>query len=166
MDKKLHHLVSLLGKEFKKRKLTLVTAESCTGGALSYYISLNPESSAILERGFVSYSIHSKEKLLKVSPYILQVKGVVSKEAAMGMAKGALENSVAQVAIATTGVVGADKSKRAGKNEAGIVWISCTSITGKTLVQKNLVQGNREVFCHKIIFLSLKMLLKYVKKFP
>ena len=70
MEKKIKKLINSAGEEFKKRKLTLVTAESCTGGGLAYYISLNSNASALLERGYICYSIHSKEKLLKVPPAI------------------------------------------------------------------------------------------------
>lgn len=157
--------VSLLGKQFKERKLTLVTAESCTGGMLAYCVSINSDASAILERGYVTYSNHAKLDLLDVTPFILQTKGAVSEEVAIQMAKGALKNSAGQVAIAITGIAGPDRIGKGHGQEKGVVWISCcSSIDPAIVVKKKLIGGERDQFCDVIVLESLKILLSYIKR--
>jgi nicotinamide-nucleotide amidase len=87
-------------------KLTLVTAESCTGGLIAAALTALPGSSGILERGYVTYSNAAKETDLGVSPAILKDKGAVSAETARAMAQGALQRSRADLAISVTGIAG------------------------------------------------------------
>lgn len=84
----------------------MATAESCTGGMISAAITDAPGSSAIFERGFVTYSNAAKTEMLGVSPETLATHGAVSEEVAREMAAGALARSEAQLAIAVTGIAG------------------------------------------------------------
>lgn len=81
-------------------------AESCTGGLLSCAISEIPGSSKVLDRGFVTYSNEAKHELLGVPVDIIDTFGAVSLAVAWAMAKGALERSNADVAVAVTGIAG------------------------------------------------------------
>ncbi len=101
-------LVDQIFEKMKKKKWTLVTAESCTGGMIATAITDKAGSSAIFERGFVTYSNQSKMDCLGVSEETLQKYGAVSKQTAEEMAQGALENSKAKVSIAVTGIAGPD----------------------------------------------------------
>ena len=88
------------------RKLTLATAESCTGGLVAGLITEIAGSSAVLERGFVTYSNEAKVGMLGVAPETLEAVGAVSAETAREMAAGALEHSRADIAVSITGVAG------------------------------------------------------------
>ena len=84
----------------------MVTAESCTGGMISAAITDEPGSSAIFDRGFVTYSNAAKTAMLGVAPATQTAHGAVSEEVAREMAEGALTRSEAQLAIAVTGIAG------------------------------------------------------------
>jgi len=86
----------------------LVLAESCTGGLVAGAITEIPGSSAVLDRGFVTYSNESKMEMLGVSQEIIETFGAVSIACVWAMAKGALERSNADVAVAISGVAGPD----------------------------------------------------------
>ncbi|MEJ0052539.1 MAG: CinA family protein [Methylovirgula sp.] len=91
---------------YEERGLTLVTAESCTGGLIAGLMTETPGSSKVFERGFITYSDRSKEESLGVAPDLIDQFGAVSAEVASAMAEGALEHSAATVAISVTGIAG------------------------------------------------------------
>jgi nicotinamide-nucleotide amidase len=98
----------LLIDEARERSLRIVAAESCTGGLLSAAITSIPGSSAVFERGLITYSNRAKQDLLGIPGDMIADVGAVSEPVARMMAEGALENSNAHVAIAITGVAGPD----------------------------------------------------------
>jgi nicotinamide-nucleotide amidase len=90
----------------KMRKLTIATAESCTGGLVCASLVDIPGSSAVVTSGFITYSNEAKHELLGVSAETLENFGAVSKEAAVSMATGALKKAKADLAVAVTGIAG------------------------------------------------------------
>ena len=93
-----------------ERGLKIATAESCTGGLIAAVLTEVPGSSAVVDRGFVTYSNEAKMELLGVPADLLEPgrPGAVSKEVAMAMAGGAIAHSNADLAVAVTGVAGPD----------------------------------------------------------
>jgi nicotinamide-nucleotide amidase len=87
---------------------TIALAESCTGGLVAAALTEVPGSSAVLDRGFVTYSNEAKMELLGVSEDLIDTFGAVSIAVAWSMAQGALKKSSADVAVAITGVAGPD----------------------------------------------------------
>ena len=85
---------------------TVTTAESCTGGMVAAAITDVVGSSAIFERGFVTYSNAAKTEMLGVSPATLEAVGAVSEEVAREMAQGALAAAHATVAVSISGIAG------------------------------------------------------------
>jgi nicotinamide-nucleotide amidase len=85
---------------------TVAVAESCTGGLVAAAITSVPGSSAVFDRGFVTYSNEAKRELLGVGLDILETFGAVSVATAWAMAQGALERSQADVAVSVTGIAG------------------------------------------------------------
>lgn len=83
-------------------------AESCTGGLVAAALTEIAGSSAVVDRGFVTYSNESKQDLLGVSPDIIETFGAVSIACAWAMAQGALKHSRADVAVAVSGIAGPD----------------------------------------------------------
>lgn len=84
----------------------VVLAESCTGGLVAGAITEIPGSSAVLDRGFVTYSDESKIEALDVPSEIIETFGAVSIACVWAMAKGALAKSNADVAVAISGIAG------------------------------------------------------------
>lgn len=87
---------------------TVAVAESCTGGLVAAAITEVPGSSAVLDRGFVTYSNEAKQEMLGVSADVIDAFGAVSIAVAWSMAQGTLAKSNADVAVAITGVAGPD----------------------------------------------------------
>ncbi|MFL0356564.1 CinA family protein [Erythrobacter sp. GH1-10] len=94
--------------ENKEAGRKVVLAESCTGGLVAAAITEIPGSSAVLDRGFVTYSNEAKMETLGVSQDIIETFGAVSIACVWAMAVGALRNSGADVAVAISGVAGPD----------------------------------------------------------
>jgi nicotinamide-nucleotide amidase len=90
----------------RERGLMIATAESCTGGLLSAYLTAIAGASDVLERGFVTYSNAAKAEMLSVEPRVIEALGAVSKEVALAMSAGALLHSRAHISAAITGVAG------------------------------------------------------------
>ncbi len=86
----------------------IALAESCTGGLVAAAITEIPGSSAVLDRGFVTYSNEAKRQELDVSGEIIDTFGAVSIACVWAMAQGALRHSEADIAIAISGVAGPD----------------------------------------------------------
>jgi nicotinamide-nucleotide amidase len=95
-----------VGKKLKRSRLTLVTAESCTGGLVAQAVTSVAGSSDWFERGYVTYSNAAKRADLGVSAATLRRHGAVSEATAREMAQGALRRSRADVALAITGIAG------------------------------------------------------------
>src|ERR1700726_4751052 len=90
----------------RARKLTIATAESCTGGLVAATLTEIPGSSDVFDRGFVTYSNDAKQAMLGVPAGTLETFGAVSRETAQAMAQGALDRAGADLAVAITGIAG------------------------------------------------------------
>ncbi len=124
----------------KKNKLTVATAESCTGGMVAARLVNVPGVSDCLKVGYITYADKSKRKLLGVRKGLLKKKGAVSFEVAEEMAKGAALFSKADVTIATTGIAGPDGGS--DEKPVGLVYIAC-NVKGKVKVKECHFSGNR-----------------------
>jgi len=96
------------------RRLTLATAESCTGGLLASLLTDIPGMSHAFERGFVAYTHAAKTELLGVPADLLEREGAVSEAAARRMAQGAIARSDADVAVSITGFTEGGPGQPAG----------------------------------------------------
>lgn len=99
-------LASQIIDHYRKSKMRLSTAESCTGGMVSAALTDVAGSSDVFERGFVTYSNAAKVQMLGVLPATLTAHGAVSEPVAQEMADGALARSGADVAVSITGIAG------------------------------------------------------------
>lgn len=89
-----------------KSGIMITTAESCTGGMVMAALTDIAGSSAVAERGFVTYSNAAKIQMLGVNLVTLDAHGAVSVEVAAEMARGAVAHSEAQIAVSITGIAG------------------------------------------------------------
>lgn len=99
-------LASELGQLLLRKKCSITTAESCTGGGLAYWLTAVAGSSAYVDRGFITYSNKAKQQLLGVRSATLLQFGAVSEETVSEMAAGAAKAAAADVAIAISGIAG------------------------------------------------------------
>jgi nicotinamide-nucleotide amidase len=89
-----------------RENLRLATAESCTGGLIAAAITDLPGSSAMFDRGYVTYSNEAKSQMIDVPPAVIEAHGAVSEETAVAMAEGALARSGVDITVAVTGIAG------------------------------------------------------------
>lgn len=142
MTDRIKRLAEEIGPALKARQLMLATAESCTGGGLSYWITHVAGSSNWFERGFVTYSNAAKVDLLGVHPDTLAKYGAVSEETAREMAEGAIRHSQAQVSIAVTGIAGPDGGSL--DKPVGTVWLAWVLPNQPTQTECLHLTGDRE----------------------
>ncbi len=100
----------------------VAVAESCTGGGLGFLLTETPGSSAIFEKGFLTYSNQAKQELLGVSSQILDQFGAVSQEVVTEMLRGCLQKSGSDFACAISGIAGPDGGTT--DKPVGTVWIA------------------------------------------
>ncbi|WP_106754145.1 CinA family protein [Pannonibacter carbonis] len=105
--------------------LKLATAESCTGGLVAGLVTEVPGSSAVLDRGFVTYSNEAKAEMLGVPIALIAEHGAVSRPVAIAMAEGALARSRADIAVAITGIAGPGGGSAA--KPVGTVHFACAA---------------------------------------
>lgn len=89
-----------------KAGVTIATAESCTGGMVAAALTDIPGSSAVLDRGYVTYSNTAKTQMIGVRPETLDAFGAVSEEVAREMAEGARARAGTTLAVSITGIAG------------------------------------------------------------
>lgn len=88
------------------KRLTVATAESCTGGLVAGALTEISGSSSVVDRGFVTYSNAAKQAMIGVNGATLEAHGAVSRETALEMAQGILRFAPVSLAVAITGVAG------------------------------------------------------------
>ena len=139
------------------RGLMVAAAESCTGGLVSAALTSVAGSSAVVERGFVTYSNAAKSELLGVPAALIDRHGAVSEPVARSMAGGALARSVAQVSVAVTGIAGpgggtADKP-------VGLVHFAAAGPEGLVHVERRFGDIGREAVRLASVRVALDLLL-------
>jgi nicotinamide-nucleotide amidase len=138
---------------------TVALAESCTGGLVCAALTEIAGSSAVLDRGFVSYSNEAKREVLGVPEEILDAFGAVSVATAWAMAQGALAKSNADVAVAISGIAGPDGGS--AHRPVGTV-VFARAIRGSDEVdaeEKRLDGSSRASVRHHATLIALELLL-------
>lgn len=115
----------------RKAGFMVATAESCTGGMIIASLTDIAGSSDVVDRGFITYSNAAKTAMIGVPAALINDKGAVSKEVALAMAQGALEQSKASVSVAVTGVAGPGGGSDA--KPVGLVHIA-SALHGKSTI--------------------------------
>ena len=150
-------LVNKVSDELKKQKVTIATAESCTGGLLAHTLTNISGSSEYFDRGVVSYSNKSKQDLLGVSNQLIAQYGAVSKEVAENMANGIRQTAMVQYAIATTGIAGPTGGTK--EKPVGLVYIAIAT-KDRVYVKDFLFSGSRLTNKENTVTAALEFLLK------
>ena len=139
-----------------EKKVTFGTAESCTGGLISAFITDIAGASAVFYGGIVSYDNSIKEKLLGVHAETLREKGAVSSETALEMSAGAVRALGVDLAVSVTGIAGPGGGT--DKKPVGLVYISVASQRGLS-VTDNHFSGDRESVRLQTVQKALSLLL-------
>ena len=132
-----HEIAGLL----KERRLTIATAESCTGGWIAGRIVNVPGISGQFGEGYITYSNEAKERLLGVSHETLARYGAVSSQTAEEMARGAKRAAGADISIVSTGIAGPDGGTE--EKPAGLVYLSCC-YNNRIKTKRHLFAGDRQ----------------------
>jgi nicotinamide-nucleotide amidase len=131
MDPQTHRAARDLFELCKAKQLTIVTAESCTGGLVAGALTEIPGASEILDRGFVTYSNAAKQRMLGIPDAMLKTHGAVSRATVEAMARGALAYAPASLSIAVTGVAGPTGGTEA--KPVGLVHFAVAARDGRLL---------------------------------
>ncbi len=148
-----------LGKKLTRKKLTLATAESCTGGNIAKTVTSVPGSSAYFIGAIVSYNVKIKTEFLKVSPTTIEKYSVVSAQVAKEMAENIKNSFNTDYAIATTGNAGPTTDKT--DKTVGVVFIAIAT-PAKTIVKEFNFGQPRERVIEKASVKALEMLFKLI----
>ena len=150
---------------FTERNAMLATAESCTGGMIAAAITDNAGSSAVLDRGFVTYANEAKIEMLGVNGAIIDEVGAVSAEVAGAMAEGALTRSNADIAVSVTGIAGPGGGS--DTKPVGLVWFGCASAFSPTLVVKREFDDHGRAHIRAVsVVTALHMLMETLDTMP
>ncbi len=137
----MHSLVEELSLLLLEHNMRLVTAESCTGGMIAASMTDRSGSSAIFERGFVTYSNQSKIEELGVSTSTIENYGAVSEQTASEMAEGALKHSHADISVSVTGIAGPNGGTP--EKPVGLVYICVGRANKSPQIFKHVFKGDR-----------------------
>ena len=140
----------------RDKDVRLVTAESCTGGLIAACLTAIPGSSDILEAGFVAYANVAKETMLGVPPSLIKIKGAVSEDVALAMARGALRASSADLAVAVTGIAG--PSGGSPDKPVGLVHIAVATSLGGTAHSADIIKGTRHEVREETVLRALRLI--------
>ncbi|MCA3700374.1 MAG: CinA family protein [Brevundimonas sp.] len=141
-----------------KRGWTIATAESCTGGLVSGALTAVAGSSAVVDRGFVTYSNMAKIELLGVPAAMLEAHGAVSEPVARGMAQGARDQAGTDLSVSITGIAGPGGGS--AEKPLGLVHFGCASLSG-VVHQRHVFAGlDREGVRLASVRVALELLLE------
>jgi len=142
-----------------RHKLTLSTAESCTGGLLAGRIVNVSGASDVFMEGFITYSNQAKMKYLHVSRETLDKYGAVSEQTAREMAEGCAKATGCDVSVSVTGIAG--PTGGTPEKPVGLVYIGCHT-GGKTFVIKRQFNGNRQKVREQSVVAALDLIRRSV----
>jgi nicotinamide-nucleotide amidase len=154
-------LIETVIRLLRERGATVSVAESCTGGLVGHLITSVPGSSAIFERGFLTYSDAAKRELLGVPRETLDAHGAVSEETARAMARGCLTAARSDYALAVTGIAGPDGGTP--EKPVGLVYIAGASSRGEDCA-RFLFRADREGNRRLSAFAALNLLRLLILK--
>lgn len=158
-----YQLLNNIKRILIKNNLSLSSAESCTGGLISSYLTDVDGASNFIFQNFVTYSNDAKMKFLNVQKETLENYGAVSQQTADEMAKGLLKYS--DCSIATTGILG--PSGGSVEKPIGLVYIGL-GYKNKTKVIKYISQkantNNRYEIKVDIVQYALGQLLEFLEE--
>ena len=151
------YLIDLL----QQHDLSLVTAESCTGGLIARTMTDFSGVSRVFKGTVVAYSNQLKQNLLQVPAELLESVGAVSSQVAEAMAENAARLMQADCAISTTGIAGPEGGTP--EKPVGLVFVAC-SFAGKTVVEQLKLRGGREAIRQRAAAKAVYLLIRLIRE--
>ena len=145
----------------KENSMTVATAESCTGGLVSSYITAVPGTSSVFELGITSYTCRIKNKILGVDGKTLESVGAVSPETARQMAENVRKIADSSIGISVTGVAGPDGSEG---HAPGLVYIAAAYDGGVLAEELNIEPLSRSYVRETAVYEIFKLLIKIIEE--
>ena len=160
IEENVRQLVKDVASRFLDQEIVLATAESCTGGWVAQVATSLPGSSNWFDSGFVTYSNTAKQRLLAVPAELFAEDGpgAVSEQVVKAMAAGAIANSAADVAVATSGIAGPDGGTE--DKPVGTVWIAWAHRDGRCKARIHHFEGDRYSVRLRTVEQALKGILE------
>ena len=159
MNNKIYELSCQAVRLLKENKMTVSSAESCTGGLVSAYITAIPGSSSAFELGITSYSCRVKRDILGVDGETLQNLGAVSRETAYKMAQNIRERANSSIGVSVTGVAGPDGSEG---HAPGLVYIAAAYDGGVRVKELNIDPLSRNYVRETAVSEIFKLIIKII----
>ncbi len=145
----------------KKHNLKLSTAESCTGGMVSSYITAVSGVSEIFELGLTTYSCNAKHKALGVKADTLEKYGAISEQTVIEMAEGVKRLASSELGAAVSGVAGPDSSEG---HPAGYVYIAVSGDFGTVAKLLNIEPESRNYIRETAVASLFELIEVYIKE--
>lgn len=146
-------------EQLSKKQLSITTAESCTGGLIASQLTEIAGVSQVYSAGFVTYSNDMKNEMLSVPKTTINSFGAVSEETVTAMAKGALEKSKADIAVAVSGIAG--PTGGTPEKPTGTVWIAWGDST-TIHTQHFIIKGERNNFQKTVAARALDLVRRFL----
>lgn len=140
------------------QKLSIATAESCTGGLVAGALSGVPGASETLYGGFITYSNQAKTRLIGVPARMIRDHGAVSPQVARAMADGARTTARTDVAISVTGVAGPTGGSE--KKPVGLVYFACATDKGTRVIEHRFGAVGRDLVRSKSVEAALELIIE------
>ncbi len=153
-------IIEKVSKKLHENRLSVVSAESCTGGWVAKKFTDLAGSSTIFDRGFVTYSNQAKQDMLGVSTEALDSYGAVSEQVVIEMVEGALKNSQADIALSISGIAGPEGGTK--EKPVGTVCFGWMKRGNKAHVQTIILEGDRDDIRRQAVDYSLNGVLKII----
>jgi len=154
-------LCNTVVKKLIRKKITISTAESCTGGLLASSITSIKGSSAIFDLGLVTYSNKSKVNILKVPKDLIKKYGAVSEKVCFKMLKNLNKITKTQIALTITGVAGPGGGSK--KKPVGLVFIGFKNGNEISIIKKKFQNKGRIYIQKETVKKSLKLIFNSIK---
>ena len=161
-DQEQETLEESIAKLLIANRLTVTTAESCTGGLLAGRLVNVSGVSEVFKEGYITYSNEAKEKLLGVAKETLAQFGAVSPQTAEEMARGCAAAAGADIGIGITGVAGPDGGTE--EKPVGLVYIGC-QVCGKSAVKEYHFKGNRNKIREASVSAALSLMRECILQY-
>ncbi|RFC66298.1 CinA family protein [Fulvimarina endophytica] len=140
----------------RERTWTIATVESCTGGLVAAALTEIAGSSAVFDRGFVTYSNTAKQELVGVEPHVLEAHGAVSEAVARQMAEGGRARAATTLCVSITGIAGPGGGTE--RKPVGLVHFACAGLSGTVHREERFGDLGRAVVRRRSVETALSML--------
>ena len=154
-DREILELATAVLAACRAREWRVATAESCTGGLIAAALTADPDSSDVVDRGFVTYSNKAKTELLGVPAATLAAVGAISAETALAMAAGAVTRAGVDLTVSVTGIAGPGGAS--AEKPVGLVYIGAATRTGSRS-ERHIFSGDRAAVRRAATVRALEML--------